>query len=233
MNSNKVVDRATWEAHRKELLQSEKELIQLRDKVSEQRRALPWVEMTEKYKFTDLAGVRTLSDLFADKSQLIINHFMFGKNWEEGCPSCSFWADGFEGAAVHLAARDATFVVVSSAQIEKLEQYRLRMGWTFNWVSCFGSSFNHDFQVSFTEEQKAEGMARYNYRDMKHFSEELPGISVFVKDEQNRIFHTYSCYSRGLDNLNPSYQLLDLLPKGRDEASLEFPMAWVRRKDQY
>lgn len=233
MNKKKVVDRSTWEARRIELLQSEKELVRLRDEISEQRRELPWVELTKKYEFTDSSGIKTLIDLFADKSQLIVNHFMFSNNWEEGCPSCSFWADGFEGTAAHLAARDAAFVVVSSAEIEKLEQYRQRMGWTFKWVSCFGGSFNHDFQVSFTEEQKAKGAARYNYREMKHFSEELPGLSVFVKDTQNRIFHTYSCYSRGLDNLNPTYQLLDLLPNGRDETSLDFTMAWVRRKDQY
>jgi len=233
MSSVKTVDRATWEAQRIKLLQSEKELIRLRDKVSAQRREMPWVELKKEYVFTDISGVKTLRDLFSDKSQLIVSHFMFSDSWEEGCPSCSFWADGYEGTAVHLAARDAAFVVVSSAKLEKLEQYRKRMGWTFKWVSCFGTSFNHDFHVSFTEEQKAKGIAKYNYRDMKYFSEELPGISVFAKDAQDRIFHTYSCYSRGLDNLNPTYQMLDLLPKGRDEASLEFTMAWVRHNDQY
>ncbi len=233
MISNKVVDRTAWEAQRVKLLQAEKELIQLRDKISEQRRALPWVEITKEYNFTDTTGVKSLIDLFADKRQLIVSHFMFSNNWEEGCPSCSFWADGYEGTAVHLAARDAAFVVVSSAEIEKLEQYRQRMGWSFDWVSCFGNTFNQDFHVTFTEEQFANGEANYNYRDLKNFSEELPGISVFAKDEQDRIFHTYSCYSRGLDNLNPAYQLLDLLPKGRDESSLDFPMAWVRRNDQY
>jgi len=233
MNDRTVVDQATWEEHRLELLKSEKELTALRDKISQQRRQLPKVAVTKKYKLVSPTGVKTLNELFGEKSQLIVNHFMFGNDWEEGCPSCSFWADGFEGCAVHLAARDAAFVVVSNAAIDKLEQYRKRMGWTFEWLSSYGTSFNYDFNVSFTEEQKAAGGARYNYREMKNFSAELPGLSVFVKDAENKIFHTYSCYSRGLDNLNPSYQLLDLLPKGRDEASLDFTMAWVRRKDQY
>ena len=174
-----------------------------------------------------------LSGLFADCSQLIVYHFMLGASWEAGCPSCSYLADHFDGMLAHLAHRDTAFVAVSSASIEEIEKYKKRMGWNFPWVSSASNEFNRDFEVSFTAEDLANGV-RYNYRDNVEFpSEEAPGASVFVKNSQGEIFHTYSTYARGLDHLIGTYQWLDLTAKGRDEDELPFTMAWIRRHDEY
>ena len=178
-------------------------------------------------------GEKGLGDLFGDKSQLILQHFMMGPGWENGCPSCSFWADGYNGTLPHLAGRDAQFVAVSVAPLAEIEVYRSRMGWTFPWMSSEGSDFNRDFQVSFTDEEMAAGEMYYNFRNTSVPVKEAPGASVFARDEDGQVYHTYSCYSRGLDMLNVVYQYLDLLPKGRDEQDLPHPMAWVKRRDEY
>ena len=228
---HKIVSGAEWLAARKALLAREKELTRLRDDLSRQRRELPWVKVEKQYVFDGPHGKETLSDLFAGRGQLIIDHFMFGADLDEGCASCSFWADTYAGAVVHLEHRDASFVVVSTAPFEKLRAYQRRMGWSFKWVSSLNSDFNRDYHVSFTpEEQKT---AVYNYKAGGFGGSEAPGISVFAKDKAGSIFHTYSCYARGLDPLNGAYQLMDLLPKGRDEGALSHPMAWVRRHDRY
>jgi len=228
---HKVVSSEQWLAARKSFLAKEKEFTRLRDELARERRELPWVKVEKGYTFDGPEGRETLSDLFAGRGQLVVNHFMFGPDWNEGCPSCSFWADTYNGNFVHLEHRDATFVVVSRAPLAKLEAYRKRMGWSFKWVSSLNTDFNRDYHVSFTpEEQKT---AVYNYKPGNVGSSELPGVSVFAQAEDGQIFHTYSCYARGLDNLNGAYQLLDLLPKGRDEQGLPHPMAWVRRHDRY
>ena len=231
MNPNRVVSRDEWLAARKAFLAKEKELTHARDQLSQERRELPWVRVDKEYVFDGLAGKETLSDLFAGKSQLLVYHFMFGPDWNEGCPSCSFWADNYDGIVVHLKHRDVTLVAVSRAPLEKLDAYKRRMGWDFKWVSSLGNDFNRDYHVSFTpEEQKA---AVYNYAPQGFGSSEAPGISVFAKDDAGTVYHPYSCYARGLDMLNGAYHLLDLVPKGRDEAGLSYSMAWVRRHDKY
>ena len=228
---HKIVTNEEWLAARKGFLVKEKEFTRLRDELARQRRELPWVKVEKTYVFDGPNGKESLSDLFAGRSQLIVNHFMFGPDWGEGCPSCSFWADTYNGVVVHLEHRDASFVVISRASLEKLEAYKKRMGWSFKWVSALHNDFNRDYHVSFTpEEQKA---AVYNYEAGGFGSSEAPGVSVFTRDGAGNIFHTYSCYARGLDTLNGAYQLLDLLPKGRDEQGLPHPMAWVRRHDKY
>ena len=228
---HKIVTNEEWLAARKGFLVKEKEFTRLRDELARQRRELPWVKVEKTYVFDGPNGKESLSDLFAGRSQLIVNHFMFGADWNEGCPSCSFWADTYNGVVVHLEHRDASFVVISRAPLEKLEAYKKRMGWSFKWVSALHNDFNRDYHVSFTpEEQKA---AVYNYEAGGFGSSEAPGVSVFARDDAGNIFHTYSCYARGLDTLNGAYQLLDLLPKGRDEQGLPHPMAWVRRHDKY
>ena len=178
-------------------------------------------------------GKETLADLFDGRSQLIIYHFMLGPGWKEGCPSCSFLADSFEGAVVHLAARDVTLLAVSHAPLPEIEIFKKRMGWHFKWVSSFGSDFNFDYQVSFSPDPATQGEYIYNYRQGEFGGEESPGISVFYRDEDGVIYHTYSAYARGLDMLNGAYHFLDLTPQGRDEAGLPWPMAWLRRHDQY
>ena len=228
---HKIVTNEEWLAARKGFLVKEKEFTRLRDELARQRRELPWVKVDKTYVFDGPNGKESLSDLFAGRSQLIVNHFMFGPDWGEGCPSCSFWADTYNGVVVHLEHRDASFVVISRASLEKLEAYKKRMGWSFKWVSALHTDFNRDYHVSFTnEEQKT---AVYNYEANGFGSSEAPGVSVFARDGAGNIFHTYSCYARGLDTLNGAYQLLDLLPKGRDEQGLPHPMAWVRRHDKY
>ncbi len=232
MSDRSVVSRPEWIEARKALLAREKELTRLRDELSRQRRSLPWVKVTKPYVFEGAEGRRSLSDLFADRSQLVVYHFMYGPDWDEGCPSCSFWADNFEGIPIHLAHRDATLVAVSRAPYEKLAAYRRRMGWTFPWYSSHESDFNFDFQVSYTDEQVESGSAEHNYRPRKVIAE-LPGVSVFYRDETDTVYHTYSTYERGLDMLNGAYQYMDLLPRGRDEDELPWTMDWLRRHDQY
>jgi predicted dithiol-disulfide oxidoreductase (DUF899 family) len=226
-----IVSREAWLTARKALLAKEKELTLARDRLSAERRALPWVEVDKAYTFDGPDGPETLVDLFGKHSQLLVYHFMFGPDWEEGCPSCSFWADNYDGAVVHLAHRDVSLVAVSRAPLAKLEAYRRRMGWSFKWVSSARCDFNRDYQVSFTPEERKTAV--YNYKPLESGSSELPGVSVFAKSDNGRTYHTYSCYARGLDALNGAYQLLDLVPKGRDEEGLSFPMAWVRRHDRY
>ena len=227
----RVASRDEWLAARVELLSREKELNRRRDELAEQRRRLPWVRLEKEYTFEGPDGRRTLGDLFAGRGQLLVYHFMFGPDWAEGCPSCSFWADGFDGVAVHLAHRDVTLACVSRAPYDQLAAYQRRMGWTFPWYSSAGSDFNFDFGVSFTPEQQETG-GTYNFTHHERLPDEMPGISAFALDD-GAVFHTYSSYSRGLDPINPAYQLLDLAPKGRDEDGLAWPMAWLRRHDAY
>jgi len=233
MDANRIVSREDWVAARKALLAKEKEFTRARDALSAARRNLPWVKVDKDYVFEGPDGQETLADLFAGRSQLIVYHFMFGPDWEEGCPSCSYLADHFDGAITHLNHRDVSMVVVSRAPLDKLEAYRKRMGWKFKWLSSLGSDFNHDYHVSFAEDEVAAGKVYYNYADGSFPSEEAPGISVFQKGANGDVFHTYSAYARGLDMLIGAYNLLDLVPKGRDEDGLAFTMEWLRRHDQY
>jgi predicted dithiol-disulfide oxidoreductase (DUF899 family) len=229
---HKVVSRNEWIAARKAHLANEKALTKARDQLSAERRALPWVKVEKTYLFDTPDGKKTLGDLFDGRSQLIVYHFMLGPDWGEGCPSCSYLADHFDGAALHLPRRDVTLVTVSRAPLPEIEAYKKRMGWRFPWVSSHGDDFNYDFHVSFRPEQ-AEGDVYYNY-EMRDFEvDEMPGLSVFIKDASGAIFHTYSAYARGLDILVGAYNFLDLVPKGRDEEKLPWTMAWIRRHDDY
>ena len=228
-----VVSHADWLEARKEFLAKEKEFTRLRDELSRERRALPWEKVEKQYEFDSTRGKVSLADLFDNRSQLVIYHFMFGPGWEAGCPSCSYLADHFDGMTIHLANRDTTFVVVSHAPLAEIEAFKKRMGWKFQWVSSFGTDFNFDYQVSFTPEQKAAGKVYYNYQLDEFPSTEGPGASVFAKDAAGQVFHTYSTYARGLDILVGTYNTLDLVPKGRDEDGLAFSMSWVRHHDRY
>lgn len=232
---HKVVSREEWLAARIEHLAKEKEFTRLRDQLSQERRELPWVkvDVDKEYVFDGSNGKETLSELFAGRSQLLIYHFMFDPSWDEGCPSCSFWADNYDGIIVHLKHRDVTMVTVSRAPLDQLEAYRRRMGWNLKWVSSWETDFNRDYHVTSTAEDLDKGEASYNYKKREGSPSESPGISVFYKDNRGNVFHTYSCYARGLDMLNGAYHLLDPLPKGRDEAGLPHSMAWVRRHDRY
>jgi len=233
MPDNKVVPHEEWLSARLELLAAEKEFNRQRDALTRRRMAMPWERVEKAYSFDAPGGARSLADLFDGRSQLIVYHFMLGPDWQEGCKSCSFWADNFNGIPIHLNHRDVTFTAVSRAPLAKIDAYRKRMGWSFPWVSSYGSDFNFDYQVSFTPEQIASGQAVYNYATMPHDMSELVGISVFYRNDRGEVFHTYSCYSRGVDMLNGAYHYLDLVPKGRDEAGLKSTMDWVRRHDQY
>jgi predicted dithiol-disulfide oxidoreductase (DUF899 family) len=228
-----IVSQAEWLKARKALLAKEKEFTRARDALSALRRELPWVRIEKTYVFDGPRSKETLADLFDDKSQLIVYHFMLGPDWGAGCPSCSFLADHFDGAAIHLAQRDTALVVVSRAPLAEIETYKKRMGWRFKWVSSHNSDFNFDFHVSFTPEQKAAGKVDYNFAKVEFPSEEAPGLSTFIKDEAGAVFHTYSTYARGLDMLIGAYNFLDFAPKGRDEDALPWTMAWVRRHDEY
>jgi predicted dithiol-disulfide oxidoreductase (DUF899 family) len=233
MEPRKVVSQDEWLAARKQHLKKEKEFTRLRDKLSAERRELPWVKVEKNYVFDTPKGKETLADLFAGRSQLIVYHFMFGPDWEEGCKSCSFLSDHSDGGTVHLAHRDVTFVVVSRAPLPKLEAFKKRMGWRFKWVTSYGNDFNFDYHVSFTKDEMAKGKVYYNYGMTEFSTDEAPGLSVFYKTEAGDIFHTYSAYARGLDLLVGTYNYLDLVPKGRDEAELPWTMAWVRHHDKY
>jgi len=234
MEPHKVVSHDEWIAARKAHLAEEKAFSRARDALARKRRELPWEKVQKNYAFDTAQGKQSLADLFGGKTQLIIYHFMLGPGWEAGCPSCSFLADHFDGAVVHLAQRDVSFVVVSRAPLSEIEAFQRRMGWRFKWVSAFGSDFNSDYQVSFTPEEKASGKVFYNYEFIDSFpSEERPGASVFYKNAASEMFHTYSTYGRGLDILLGTYNFLDLAPKGRDEDGLAWSMAWVRHHDRY
>jgi predicted dithiol-disulfide oxidoreductase (DUF899 family) len=226
------VSQDKWLQARKALLKKEKDFTRLRDELSAARRALPWVEVTKRYSFDTRSGKRTLAELFDNKSQLVIYHFMFGPTWEAGCKSCSFWADNFERNVIHLAHRDVKLMAVSRAPLEKLDGFAKRLGWTFEWASSLESDFNFDFGVSFTPEQMESGRIEYNFAQQKAFVEELPGISVFHKDADGTVYRTYSTYGRGLDIYNAAYHYLDLVPKGRDEAEIG-NMGWLRLRDSY
>jgi predicted dithiol-disulfide oxidoreductase (DUF899 family) len=234
MEPHKVVSHEEWIAARKAYLAEEKAFSRARDALARKRRELPWEKVQKNYVFDTTQGKQSLANLFGGKSQLIVYHFMLGPGWEAGCPSCSFLADHFDGAVIHLAQRDVAFVVVSRAPLPEIEAFQRRMGWRFNWVSAFGSEFNSDYQVSFTAQEKAGGKVFYNYEFIESFpSEERPGASVFYKNPAGEIFHTYSTYGRGLDILIGTYNFLDLAPKGRDEDGLAWSMAWVRHHDRY
>jgi predicted dithiol-disulfide oxidoreductase (DUF899 family) len=233
MQPRKVVSHDEWISARKDYLAEEKAFSRARDALAKKRRELPWEQVEKKYVFDTPNGKQTLADLFGGKSQLIIYHFMLGPDWEAGCQSCSLLADHFDGSVIHLAQRDVSFVVVSRAPLPQIEKFKARMGWRFKWVSSFGGDFNLDYQVSASPEEKASGKAMYNYEMTTFPSEERPGASVFFKNETGEVFHTYSTYGRGLDILIGAYNFLDLAPKGRDEAGLEWSMAWVRHHDRY
>jgi predicted dithiol-disulfide oxidoreductase (DUF899 family) len=233
MEPHRIVSQDEWLAARKAHLADEKAFSRARDALSQKRRDLPWVKVEKGYAFEGPKGKETLRELFGQKNQLIVYHFMLGPGWEAGCPSCSLLADHFDGAVTHLAQRDVTFVAVSRAPLAQIEAFKHRMGWRFKWVSSFGSDFNYDYHVSFTPQQKSKGEVNYNYQDQEFPSEEAPGASVFFKDAAGDVFHTYSCYGRGLDILIGAYNFLDLAPKGRDEAGLAWSMAWVRHHDRY
>jgi len=224
-----VVSRREWVNARKSLLAKEKEFSKQRDQLSAERRALPWVRLDKDYVFAGPKGAVSLADLFGTHNQLVVYHFMFGPTWKEGCPSCSFWADHFDSMIPHLAARDVALAAVSRAPYKRFAPFKKRMGWKFPWVSSNANDFNYDFQVAHREGEKKE----YNYAPMSGTMSELPGASMFVRDESGAIYHTYSCYARGLDMLNGTYQLLDTVAKGRDEAGLPWAMAWVRYHDRY
>jgi predicted dithiol-disulfide oxidoreductase (DUF899 family) len=228
-----VVSHAEWLAARKEFLTKEKEFTRLRDELSRQRRALPWEKVEKRYEFDSTRGKLTLADLFDGRGQLIVYHFMFGPGWEQGCPSCSYLSDHFDGSTIHLANRDTTLAVVSRAPLAEIEAFKKRMGWKFQWVSSFGSEFNFDYHVSFTPEERASGKVEYNYAEGEFPSEEGPGVSVFARGSTGEVFHSYSSYARGLDILVGTYNFLDLVPKGRDEDGLAFSMSWVRHHDRY
>ena len=230
---HRVVSHQDWVKERQQFLADEKAFNRMRDSLSQKRRELPWERVEKDYVFDGPNGKETLAQLFAGKSQLIVYHFMFDPEWGEGCPSCSFWADNFNGIDVHLAHRDASFVAISRAPLAKLQAYRKRMGWSFKWLSSSASDFNHDYYVTFTPEEMASGTAFHNYVRGTPPISEMVGVSVFYKDENGGIFHTYSTYSRGVDMVNGAYHYLDLTPKGRDEAGLAYTQAWVRRHDQY
>ncbi len=233
MQKHTIVSQEEWLAARKALLEKEKEFTRLRDRLSAERRELPWVRVDKDYVFQDVDGPVPLSGLFGPCSQLIVYHFMFGPDWEQPCMSCSYISDSFNGTDAHLKARDIAFVAVSRAPVERLRQFAQRMGWTFRWVSSDGSDFNRDYGVSFTQAEIDSGEVQYNYGPTSFPATEAPGISVFAKDETGAVFHTYSSYGRGLDLLIGAYNYIDLVPKGRDEADLPWTMAWIRYHDSY
>ncbi len=230
---HRIVSQDEWLAARKAHLAAEKAFTKARDELSRKRRELPWAKVEKNYVFDTPSGKKTLSDLFAGRSQLIVYHFMLGPGWEQGCPSCSFLADHFDGANIHLAQRDVTLTVVSRAPLAEIETFRKRMGWRFPWVSSYGSDFNYDFHVSFTDAEMARGKVYYNYEVEEFPSQEAPGASVFFKDKDGSVYHTYSSYGRGLDMFLGAYHFLDIAPKGRDEDSLPWTMSWVRHHDRY
>jgi predicted dithiol-disulfide oxidoreductase (DUF899 family) len=230
--SHRVVSRDAWVAERKLLLAREKELTRLGDAIARERRALPWVRIDKSYVFDTPEGGRTLPELFEGRRQLLVQHFMLAPGWEQGCKSCSFMADHSDGMTVHLAHRDVTLVAVSRAPLVEIERFRRRMGWHFKWVSSHCTDFNYDFGVSFTPEQVAKGELGYNYGTLPAH-EEWPGISAFYKDDAGDVFHTYSTYGRGVEAMMGTYNMLDLMPKGRDERDVPYPMEWVRHHDRY
>ena len=233
MTQHKIVSPSDWLAARKALLAKEKEFTRARDALSAARRELPWVKIDNPYAFDTNAGRKTLADLFENRSQLIVYHFMFHPDWNTGCKSCSFWADNFNNIIQHLNQRDVTMIAISRGPLAKLNAFKKRMGWDFEWVSSAPCEFNFDFGVSFTPATLKSGGNNYNFGTKSVAMEELPGLSVFCKDADGALYRTYSTYARGLDMLNAAYHHLDLVPKGRDEAGLPYGMAWVKLHDEY
>jgi predicted dithiol-disulfide oxidoreductase (DUF899 family) len=231
MSARPVVSHDEWVKARKSLLAREKAFTRERDALSRERRELPWEKVEKEYVFDGPHGKETLADLFAGKSQLLVYHFMFGVDWKEGCPACSFWADNFNGIIPHLKQRDTTMVAISRAALPKLEAFKKRMGWSFKWVSSGDNDFNRDYGVAFTPEEVASEKALYNYRMQNPIAMEREGASVFFKDPDGNVFHTYSAYARGIDLVNTAYNYLDLVPKGRDENGS--PLDWIRHHDKY
>jgi predicted dithiol-disulfide oxidoreductase (DUF899 family) len=227
-----IVSRQQWLAERQKLMAREKELTRLGDQIAGERRALPWVKMDKEYLFDTPVGRRPLADLFDGRRQLVMQHFMFAPGWDQGCKSCSYMADHTDATLPHLAQRDTAFVAVSCAPLAEIESFRRRMGWTFPWVSSHGTTFNRDFHVTFTPEERKSGAADYNFGSVPP-GDEMPGVSVFWKDDAGTVFHTYSTYGRGVEVMMHTYRLLDLTPEGRDEDGLDFTMAWVRHHDRY
>jgi predicted dithiol-disulfide oxidoreductase (DUF899 family) len=233
MQQHRVVSREEWLAARTELLRKEKEFTRLRDRLSAERRAMPWVKVEKAYVFDGPDGKETLADLFGGCTQLIVKHFMLGPDWSEGCVGCSFELDHVDGILVHLAPRDIRYIVVSRAALAKIEAFKRRMGWHVKWVSSAANDFNYDFHVSFTPDEIANGEAYYNYERRKIGIDELSGRSVFYKDENGDIFHTYSSYGRGGEDYLGTYRLLDIVPKGRNETINGNLTDWVRHHDRY
>ena len=233
MKQPEVVDRQAWLAQRLKLLDAEKAFTQARDALTKQRQAMPWERVEDEYQFEGVTGSQSLADLFQGRSQLIVQHVMYAPGWQDGCKSCSFWADQFDPAVPHLAARDVAFAAVSQAPYKDFAPFKRRMGWRFPWVSSAPNNFSNDYLVWYTPQAIAAGDTFYNYRKGLHYGEHAPGVSVFAKDESGAVYHTYSCYARGLDMLNGAYHLLDLVPKGRDEQDLPASMAWLKLHDQY
>lgn len=234
MTSPPKVSRQEWFKARLKLLKKEKEHSKARDELTRERQNLPWVKVEKDYVFEGPNGKVHLQNLFEGKSQLIVYHFMFESDWDEGCKSCSFIADHYEPVIIHLANRDVAIATISKAPLEKLESFKKRMNWSFNWLSSENSDFNRDFRVSFTDEELKQGKGYYNFEESELFgTKEAPGISVFVLEKDGQIYHTYSAYARGLENFLTSYNFLDLVPKGRNEKELSYTMEWVRHKDRY
>jgi len=232
IENRKVVSQKVWLTARKRLLLKEKKFSKTHDAINRERRKLPWVKIDKEYIFEASSGNQTLSDLFCGKSQLIVYHFMFGPGWKEGCAHCSFWADHYDSVNHHLGARDTSFAVISRAPLKEIEPFKKHMGWKFKWVSSNKTDFNFDFNVSFTTEQRKKGTAIYNYAPLNMDIDEREGVSVFYKDKDGTIYHTYSSYARGIDLMNTTYNFLDLTAKGRDETP-GAAQDWVRYKDQY
>jgi len=242
MTAHQVVSKDEWVQARKRLLLKEKEFSRMQEQLSEERRALPWVRIDKDYTFYGPNGRETLAQLFGDRSQLVVYHFMFAPEWEAGCKNCSFWADNFNGITAHLRQRDVSFCAISRAPLAKLQAFAKRLGWTFKWVSSNDSDFNYDFGVSFQPDALARGDATYNFTKLSSFRSggsaldhfapsDMPGISVFAKDESGAVFRTYATYGRGIDMMNTAHHYLDLVPKGRGEGGRI--MAWVKLRDLY
>jgi predicted dithiol-disulfide oxidoreductase (DUF899 family) len=233
MQTHKIVSRDEWIAARRALLDKEKALLKAKDAVRRETRELPWVKLDKAYQFDGPNGRETLSDLFAGRSQLIVKHFMLAPGWKEGCLGCSFGADQVDGSVVHLVNHDVMFVAISRAPYPEIAAYHKRMGWKFRWVSSHGSDFNYDYNVSFTEADKARGKVFYNFEETDYAIDELPGYSVFYKDEAGDIFHTYSTFARGTELVGGVYGFLDVTPKGRNEPPGGNLTSWVHRHDEY
>ena len=234
MEQHRVVSQEEWLTARKALLQQEKQATHLRDEINAERLALPWVKVEKKYVFDTPEGKKTLAELFGGRSQLVVYHFMLGPGWKEGCTGCSFLSDHIDGALPHLEHHDVTMIAVSRAPLPEIQAYKARMGWKFPWVSAFGNDFNYDYHVSFSKEDLAAGKASYNFVEIPPSADssmtELPGLSAFYKDDAGNVFHTYSSYARGGEELIGTLMILDRAPKGRNENTT---MDFVRRHDEY